>query len=76
MTAHLIGRGVDVGNHEDRERELVRPSNAVPLPVFRAYRRLKGRGIGARYLLQEFTPAQVRALLDGPLVTVTRFVSL
>ena len=76
MSGHLAGRGVVVGSHEDREHELRSRRNGVPFPVFDAYSQLKRRSVGARYLLQVFTPAQVRALLDGPLVTVTRFVNL
>jgi len=76
MTAHLVGRGVSVRKHEDRERELRSRRNGVPFPVFDAYRQLKRRSVVGRYMLQIFTPPQVRALFDGPLATVTSFVKL
>lgn len=76
MTAYLIGRGVTVESHDERRWALADPRNGVPRDVYRAYGRLQGRSVGARYMLQVFTPAQVRQLLDRELATVTRFVGL
>lgn len=77
MTAHLARRGVQVGSHQQREAALALPANGVTLQVYDAYLRLKRRSVGARYLLQTFTPAQVRhPILDNYLAAVTAFVRL
>ncbi len=76
MTAYLLDCGVTVENHDERRWALADPRNGVPRDVYRAYGRLQGRSVGARYMLQVFTPAQVRQLLDRELAAVTSFVGL
>lgn len=77
LTGYLAQRGIQVANHQQREAAIAHPRNGVPLHVYDAYVRLKRRSTGARYLLQTFTPAQVRSpILDVYLARVTAFVNL
>lgn len=77
MTGYLVQHGVQVSNHQQREAAIAHPANGVPPHVYDPYVRLKRRGTGARYLLQTFTPAQVRSpILDTYLATITAFVQL
>jgi hypothetical protein len=77
LTGYLAQRGVQVFNHQQREAAIADPRNGVPTRVYDAYVRLKRRSTGARYLMQTFTPVQVRTqILDGYLATVTAFVQL
>ena len=53
------------------------PRNGVPQDVYDAYVRLKSRSIGARYLLQTFSAAQVRnPILDTYLARIAGFLRL
>ena len=77
MTGYLIQHGVQVSNPQQREAAIADPRNGVPLHVYDAYVRLKRRSTSARYLLQTFTPVQVRTqILDTHLATVTTFVQV
>jgi hypothetical protein len=77
LTGYLAQRGIQVSNHQQREAAIADPRNGVPLQVYDAYVRLKRRSTGARYLLQTFTPAQVRSpILDVYFARVATFVKL
>jgi len=77
LSAHLEQRGISVRRHIDRDAALADPRNGVPLNVYDAYRKLKRRSEGGRYLCWRFTAQDVRnTVLDALLADVAAFVQL
>jgi hypothetical protein len=76
LTAHLGSRGVQVSDHRSRAQALVDPANGVPHSIIRTYRILEGRSRGARYQLWQYTPQQVRSLIDQQLAASATFVGM
>ena len=77
LQAYLVGQGLVPRSHVQRDNYLANPRYGVPSGVYEAYKTLKRRSEGARYLLQRFRSEQVRAeVLDRDLTTVTAFVGL
>lgn len=74
MEAYLAGMGQTGENHKKRKQLLRDPAHGVPMNVYQAYRRLEDASHGARYLVRQFTPDDVRRLLNSQLATVAQFV--
>ncbi len=77
LQAYLVGRGVRPRSHLQRDAYLADQRYGIPNHVYNAYKKLKRRSEGARYLLWRFTAADVRDdVLDRYLARITSFVGL
>jgi hypothetical protein len=77
IEAHLAAHHLHSRTHRDRARHMADPRVGIPRAVYTAYRRLKERSEGARYLLWQFDAATVeQEILGQYLASVTRFVKL
>lgn len=77
IEAHLARYRLHSRTHQDRVRHMTDPRVGIPPSVYAAYRRLKQRSEGARYLLWQFDAATVQQEVLGQYVTIiTAFVKL
>ena len=77
IEAHLARYSFHSRTHRLRETYMADPRVGIPADVYAAYRALRQRSEGARYLMWRFTATQVREeIFGGYLVTVAAFSKL